>query len=94
MKFLKKLLSKKGQLSMEVGILVAAAVLVAIVAGYYYVKNAKKAAETSGQQAESFVSTTNKSANEYLGKLESELGVGGGGTGGSTNASTTNVSKP
>ncbi|XRO77550.1 class III signal peptide-containing protein [Methanocaldococcus sp. 10A] len=73
MKLLKKLLSKKGQLSMEVGILVAAAVLVAIIAGYYYIKNAKAAAKSAGQQAGKFVNTTNQSANNYLNKLNQTL---------------------
>lgn len=33
---LNKLYSKKGQVSMEIGILVAAAVIVSAIAGYYY----------------------------------------------------------
>ena len=69
MKLLKKLLSKKGQLSMEVGVLVAAAVLVAIIAGYYYVKNAGTAAKTAGKQAENFTKTLNNTANQYTDKL-------------------------
>ncbi|WP_459201504.1 class III signal peptide-containing protein [Methanococcus sp. CF] len=39
MKFLGKLTSKKGQISMELGILVAAAVAVAAVAAYFYATN-------------------------------------------------------
>lgn len=39
MKFLEKLTSKKGQVSMEIGILVAAAVAVAAIAAYYYASN-------------------------------------------------------
>ncbi|XRP97579.1 class III signal peptide-containing protein [Methanocaldococcus sp. 16A] len=73
MKLLKKLLSNKGQLSMEVGILVAAAVLVAIIAGYYYISNAKKAAESSGQQAESFVGNTSNYATKTLENLSDTL---------------------
>ncbi|MBA2861686.1 class III signal peptide-containing protein [Methanococcus maripaludis] len=38
-----KLTSKKGQVSMEIGILVAAAVAVAAIAAYSYAKNAKAA---------------------------------------------------
>ncbi|MBB6067439.1 class III signal peptide-containing protein [Methanococcus maripaludis] len=41
MKFLEKLTSKKGQVSMEIGILVAAAVAVAAIAAYFYAKNVK-----------------------------------------------------
>jgi len=69
MKLLKKLLSKKGQLSMEVGVLVAAAVLVAIVAGYYYIKNASKAAKSGGERAENFTTTVESKANKTLGEL-------------------------
>lgn len=39
MKFLEKLTSKKGQVSMEIGILVAAAVAVAAIAAYFYASN-------------------------------------------------------
>ena len=51
MKLLKKLTSKKGQVSMEIGILVAAAVAVAAIAAYYYVKNVKGSANAAGVQA-------------------------------------------
>ncbi|MBA2847585.1 uncharacterized protein (UPF0333 family) [Methanococcus maripaludis] len=39
MKFLEKLTSKKGQIAMEIGILVAAAVAVAAIAAYFYATN-------------------------------------------------------
>jgi len=39
---LKKLYSKKGQVSMEIGILVAAAVAVSAIASYFYAKNVKQ----------------------------------------------------
>ena len=39
MKFLEKLTSKKGQIAMELGILVMAAVAVAAVAAYFYATN-------------------------------------------------------
>ncbi|ACV25100.1 class III signal peptide-containing protein [Methanocaldococcus fervens] len=73
MKLLKKLLSKKGQLSMEVGVLVAAAVLVAIVAGYYYVKNASSAAQKAGTQAENFTNITEEKTTSYINKLDTEV---------------------
>ena len=38
----KKLFSTKGQVSMEIGILVASAITVAAVASYYYVFNIKE----------------------------------------------------
>ena len=63
MKLLKKLTSNKGQVSMEIGILVAAAVAVAAIAAYYYVKNVKGSANAAGAQAE-----TTTSALENLSK--------------------------
>ncbi|CAF31241.1 class III signal peptide-containing protein [Methanococcus maripaludis] len=39
MKFLEKLTSKKGQIAMELGILVMAAVAVAAIAAYFYATN-------------------------------------------------------
>jgi len=51
MKFLEKLASKKGQVSMEIGILVAAAVAVAAIAAYFYAKNVKDAQASTGVQA-------------------------------------------
>ncbi|MBA2849909.1 uncharacterized protein (UPF0333 family) [Methanococcus maripaludis] len=53
MKFLEKLTSKKGQVSMEIGILVAAAVAVAAIAAYFYASNVKNAQAETGAQAQS-----------------------------------------
>ncbi|MBP2219520.1 class III signal peptide-containing protein [Methanococcus maripaludis] len=49
MKFLEKLTSKKGQVSMEIGILVAAAVAVAAIAAYFYASNVKNSASNTKQ---------------------------------------------
>jgi uncharacterized protein (UPF0333 family) len=51
MKILEKLTSKKGQVSMEIGILVAAAVAVAAIAAYFYVKNVKDSSNKAGENA-------------------------------------------
>ena len=48
---LEKLTSKKGQVSMEIGILVAAAVAVAAIAAYYYTTSVKESAENAGDKA-------------------------------------------
>ncbi|WP_459201506.1 class III signal peptide-containing protein [Methanococcus sp. CF] len=53
MKFLEKLTSKKGQVSMEIGILVAAAVAVAAIAAYFYATNVKNAQADTGAAAAS-----------------------------------------
>lgn len=64
MKILEKLTSKKGQVSMEIGILVAAAVAVAAIAAYYYVTNVKTASENAGADAGKAVTAlTNQSGN-------------------------------
>ena len=73
MKLLKKLLSKKGQLSMEVGVLVAAAVLVAIIAAYFYVKNARSAVASAGNKSAQFVNTTAQKAENYIQNLNSTV---------------------
>ena len=51
MRFLKKLVSKKGQLSMEMGLLVAAAVLVAVIVAYYYTTRTKVMMEKTSNTA-------------------------------------------
>ncbi len=69
MKFLKKLMSKKGQISMEIGILVAAAVLVAVIAAYYYVKNVSSQASKAGEVANNTTTQLANKANEITGKI-------------------------
>ncbi|WP_198005247.1 class III signal peptide-containing protein [Methanothermococcus okinawensis] len=69
MKMLKKLTSKKGQVSMEIGILVAAAVAVAAIAAYFYAKNVKGAAKHSGEAANSSIGNMSTAANNYANKL-------------------------
>ncbi|MBG0769281.1 class III signal peptide-containing protein [Methanococcus maripaludis] len=62
MKFLEKLTSKKGQVSMEIGILVAAAVAVAAIAAYFYAKNVKNSASNTEATTNSTISAFNKTA--------------------------------
>ncbi|XRO74989.1 class III signal peptide-containing protein [Methanocaldococcus sp. 28A] len=69
MKLIKKLLSKKGQISMEIGILVAAAVLVAIIAGYYYVKNVSSQASKAGEVANNTTTQLAQKASEITGQI-------------------------
>ena len=54
MKILEKLTSKKGQVSMEIGILVVSAITVAVVSSYYYMlgiieSHPEKAGETANK---------------------------------------------
>ena len=69
MKFLKKLMSKKGQISMEIGILVAAAVLVAVIAAYYYVKNVSSQASKAGEVANNTTTQLAKGAENVTSKI-------------------------
>ena len=47
-----KLFSKKGQISMEIGILVVSAITVAVVSSYYYMLNIKEShPENAGKAA-------------------------------------------
>ena len=82
-----KLMSKRGQVSMEIGILVAAAVAVAAVAAYYYLKGIK---DSSGK-IESTVSKVegpiSRGAENYINEVDKILegenaGGSGGGSGG------------
>jgi uncharacterized protein (UPF0333 family) len=70
MKILEKLTSKKGQVSMEIGILVAAAVAVASIAAYYYVKNAKAASENAGDKADKAVEKLGDTTQSAIDKID------------------------
>ena len=70
MRLMKKLLSKKGQVSMEIGILVAAAVLVAVIAGYFYVKNVKQQSTTAGEAAKNATEKMSKTAANVTSQIE------------------------
>ena len=50
---------------MEIGILVAAAVAVAAIAAYYYVKNVKDSANNAAESARHVTSTVNETANKW-----------------------------
>ena len=51
MRLLNKLVSKRGQLSMEIGILISVAVLVAAIVAYHSTSRTKKVVEKSGASA-------------------------------------------
>ena len=67
---MEKLLSKRGQISMEIGILVAAAVAVAAIAAYFYVNNLKGSAEKAGKAANDTIDTLDRAAEKYAQKIE------------------------
>ncbi|MBA2857339.1 uncharacterized protein (UPF0333 family) [Methanococcus maripaludis] len=66
MKFLEKLTSKKGQVSMEIGILVAAAVAVAAIAAYFYAKNVKDSQANVAQAANNTANALADIANDSV----------------------------
>ncbi|WP_457612776.1 hypothetical protein [Methanocaldococcus sp.] len=65
----KKLFSKKGQLSVELAMIVASASLIAIIMAYYLVRYGKEFGEgvgSSGKKAEHFINTTNNNSAKYV----------------------------
>ena len=63
---MEKLLSKRGQISMEIGILVAAAVAVAAVAAFFYINSVRQSAQDVGQTASQAVNTMQQGARDYI----------------------------
>ena len=63
---MEKLMSKRGQISMEIGILVAAAVAVAAVAAFFYINSVQQSARDVGQTASRAVTTMQQGASDYI----------------------------
>ena len=68
---IEKLISKRGQISMELGILVAAAVAVAAIAAYFYATNVRDSARNAGQAANGTIGNMSIAAREYASRLTS-----------------------
>jgi len=62
---MEKIMSKRGQISMEIGILVAAAVAVAAVAAYYYINSVRSSAQNVGEAANQTIEIMRTRAQEY-----------------------------
>ena len=71
---MEKLMSKRGQISMEIGILVAAAVAVAAVAAYFYVKSVKSSAKNVGSAANETITQMENKTKEIAQNIGNELG--------------------
>ncbi|MBA2839532.1 uncharacterized protein (UPF0333 family) [Methanococcus maripaludis] len=69
MKFLEKITSKKGQISMELGILVMAAVAVAAIAAYFYATNVSN----TGKQITNSTNQTTQALADAITDATSEL---------------------
>ena len=68
---IEKLLSKRGQISMELGILVAAAVAVAAIAAFFYATNVRDSAGRAGQAANNTIDNMSAAATNYARRLTS-----------------------
>ena len=65
------ILSNRGQVSMEIGILVAAAVAVSALASYFYIKNVKDTEmDNTGKQAVNTTKTLTQKASQYCNSIE------------------------
>ena len=73
MRFLKKLVSKKGQLSMEMGILIAAAVLVAVIVAYYYTSRTKAVMDEAGKTANDTAHNFSKASSDVSNKIDTNV---------------------
>jgi len=62
---MEKLMSKRGQISMEIGILVAAAVAVAAVAAYFYISSVRGSAQNVGETANQTIDTMTRGAETF-----------------------------
>ena len=62
---LKKLLSKRAQISMEMGILVTAVVAVATIAAYYYILSVKNSAENISNSANTVTGNLSSAASNF-----------------------------
>ena len=69
---MEKLMSKKGQISMEIGILVAAAVAVAAIAAYFYIQSVQSSARNVGTTANNTTTKMIEGAQKFT-KSISEL---------------------
>ena len=67
---LRKLTSKKGQVSMEIGILVAAAVSVAAIASYYYMKNVRDSQANAADTANDVTTKIDATANKWATSMD------------------------
>jgi len=81
---IEKLTSEKGQISMEIGILVAAAVAVATVAAYYYLKSIRGSGgkiEGVVREIEGVMTNGTKDYTEKIDEILRDTGGPGGGSG-------------
>ena len=66
MKILKKLTSKYGQLSIELGLIIVGLVLASGIVGYYYVVTSKNVAKTTGEAANASAHNISKDVDKVV----------------------------
>jgi len=72
--FFPKILSKKGQISTEISILIIATITVSTIAIYYYISNYLNAnVDTSGKAANKTIQTLNNASKKYSDSISSTL---------------------
>jgi len=70
---IEKLLSKRGQISMELGILVAAAVAVAAIAAYYYVTSVRTSAGGAMNESNNTITRLRDLARDAANRINTTL---------------------
>ena len=73
---MRKLLSNKGQVSLELGVLLGAAVAIASIAGFYYLKTTKNNSFTSKESASKVVEETHNKNIEIVDDVTEVLNNG------------------
>ncbi len=73
---MKKLLSSRGQISMELGILLGAAVAVVAIAGFYYLKSVKNSSFTAKESTSKVAEQTRNKAIEFIDGVKEVLNNG------------------
>jgi len=74
MEISKKITSKRGQLSIELGLIIAGVVLACGIIGYYYVVTSKNVAKIVGETANKTAYNVSKAVNEVVDKISPFVG--------------------
>ena len=72
--FMPEILSKRGQISTEIGILIVATITVSTIAVYYYITNyLNSSPDTPGKTANKTINTLNNASKKYSDSISSIL---------------------
>lgn len=73
---MKKLLSSRGQISMELGVLLGAAVAVVAIAGFYYLKSVKNSSFIAKESTSKVAEQTRNNAIKFIDNVKEVLNNG------------------